>query len=293
MRARAGCLVFLTALLTLHCALAQDGHNISTDIYIKKMHHQVFDQFSLLVYGTLSLARSAVQGAVAVTGTAKLEEFDIGRVLPCNVSLPTLSVLGRLSARLGAINSGPVLAAPGSTINHSVLRGCSTLVREYIAHRRGAVPFKELGDSLVRDLGDNCVMEKSGDVKTVNSTMFFEPRPAKYSCYSVFDVMADDLRLIRDWNFAGNDSNRNVVINVIGKRAIVKDFKMVKFNAQRTLINFCSTYGSFQFFNSRIHGSVLAPSTYFTMMDVIVNGSMVTSSLTGQLVVTKQIYKPC
>ncbi len=283
----------LLPVLLIAPAAAEGGHDKSLHSYVTAAHKTAFDGFSLLVYGTLNLARSAVHGAVGVTRSASLEEFDFARELDCNASRPALTVIGTLVARMGTINNGHVLAGRGSRISHSVRRGCSQLVGRYDSYKRGAFPYEETGISLIKDSGHNCAFPVSGSVEISNSTMVFKPSKATYSCYSVFDVHADDLRLVRDWHFAGTDPSRNLIINISGRRAVMKDFKMVGFNAERTMINFCSTYGRFQFFNARIHGSILAPTTYFTMMDTIVNGSMITSSLRGQIVVMRRPYYPC
>lgn len=283
------------ALLALALALApcvcEVGHEKSVQSFTETIHKRTFDSLGLLVFGALSLVKSAVRGRVAVKGAAKMEAFDIGRdIQGCNVNNAVLTVAGKLTARMGQVHNGHIMCGRGSAINHSVRRSCSPKVEPYVEDH--VLPLGELESSLIRESGDYC-QKPPNAVMVMNGTVAsFRSRDGAYSCYTVFSAAADDLRLVKEWKYEG-DASRNVIINIRGRRATFQDFKMSGFNAARTIINICSTYARFHLYNSRFHAAVLAPTTQFSVMDTVVNGSMVVASMRGEIVVLRNLYTPC
>lgn len=283
--------VFLVAAFTACSINAQ--HEESIHSFVTAAHKRMFDQTNLMVFGNLRLAKSAVKGTVAVTGSASLEDFEFAGDKNCDVKTRALTVVGGLNARMGSINNGYTVAGRRSDISRTVRMPCSQKVVPYNPQKLSIIPYEDLQFSLIKESGDMCVSATSGEVQMENETMKFVPANNSYSCYTVFEVNPDDLRLIKRWEYTGEDPERNVIISVKGKRASMRDFAMIGFNAKRTLLLFCSSYGIFEFFNSRIHASVFAPLTTFTVMDTIVNGSMITGPLRGTLAVLKTPYLTC
>jgi len=262
-------------------------------LFVTSAHKRAFDAYSLLSYGAVRLTKSALRGAVAVVGRCSLEEFDIGRDIPqCNPKSPTLSVTGALSSRMGQIHNGYIRAGRSSSISHSVTRACTSNVQKFTNPEE----LTDVEISLIRDATETCLLPVNANANTSNPAQtVFRPSEGTYSCYSVFNVHADtfsDSKTLNNWVYIGN-SSRNIIINIIGKSTVIRDFKMSGFNAQKTLIVMCPGYGSVQLFNSRIHASILAPSTSFTSMGSIVNGSVVSGSMRGEIVVLKNTYLPC
>lgn len=283
--------LLLVVASTTTLVAADVGHEKSVNAYVESNTKRAFDLHSLLVFGSLNLMNGAVRGRVAVKGTASMENFDVARDLAsCSPEEPALTVSGALSARLGFVHNGHIMCGRGSSVHTSVRRACSPKVARYSEDPE--VSMYDMEVALIRDLGRNCALKASAEVNLTETVMSFVADNSSYSCYSTFTVQADDLSQLREWRYQG-DANRNVVINIIGKRASLTHFKMVGFNAARTLLNFCSTYGRFDILNARLHASVLAPSSRFSFSDSIVNGSMVVSSLRGQVAVLKNVYNPC
>lgn len=274
-------------------ALADVGHESSLQAFVTSAHKRAFDAYSLLSYGAVRLTKSAIRGAVAVVGRCNLEEFDIGRdILQCNPNAPSLSVTGTLTSRMGQIHNGFIRAGRSSSVSHSVTRACSSAVEKFTNPEE----LSEVEISLIRDATETCLLPANANTNTSNpAETVFRPSEGTYSCYSVFNVHKDtfsDANTINNWVYVGN-SSRNVIINIVGKSAVIRDFKMSGFNAQKTLIVMCPGYGNVQLFNARIHASILAPTTSFTSMASIVNGSVVSGSVTGEIVVLKNPYLPC
>lgn len=269
---------------------AAHAYEQSMHAFVPTLHKKLFDQANLMVFGDLRLARSAVRGNVAVTGSAEIEDFDFGSAKNCDDKSPSLTVVGSLTARMGNINNGYVIAGRGSTINHSVKMSCTKRVDD--SGKAEVPPYDDLSISLNRETADLCVASASGTTEVVNGTMLFTPGESS-SCYSTFSLETDDLRLISGWRYAGKDYYRNLIISVVGRYATFRNFRMTDFNPRRTLIIFCSSYGKFEFFDSRFQASILAPATHLTVMDTVVNGSMICSSLRGTIAVLRNPYNTC
>ncbi len=282
--------LFLLLVLLTALARGEVGHESSLQAFVTAAHKRAFDAYSLLAYGTVRLTKSAIRGTAAVVGTATLEEFDIARdVAQCNPNAPSLSVTGSLTARMGQVHNGYVLGGSGTMVSHSVRRACNPRVSKFTQVKQ----LDELEISLIRDSRETCSLPKTANTEKFNaSTTLFKPADGSYSCYSVFSVDADDLITAKEWRYEGN-STRNLIIKVTGRSASFKDFKMTGFNAARTLLVFCNNYGSLQLMNARLHSAVLSPTTAITSMGSIVNGSVVSGSMRGEIVVLHNTYEPC
>lgn len=289
-----GCVLIRTTLLIIclfvTLSRCEVGHETSLQSYVSTAHKRAFDSWSLLSYGSVRLAKSAIRGRVAVQGGAQLEEFDIGRDLTqCEPSEVVLSTTGQLQASMGAVHNGHIRGGRGSRVSHSVSRACSTSVER----ATNAGELAELERALLRDTRETCELASTATMDKQNAThAVFRPATGTYSCYSVFQVSSDDLVGAKEWRYEGSPE-RNLIITIKGRRATVRDFAMRGFNAARTLIVFCGMYGNYQLLNTRIHSSILGPTTSFTAMESIVNGSVVTGSLRGKVVILRNEYTPC
>lgn len=265
----------------------------SLDAYIPASHKTLYESYNAVVLGDASLARAAVRGPLAVMGKADLADFDVGGTGTCDKDVRTLVVGGTLTARMGAVHNGYIVVGRRSSIHHTVRRTCTSRTEQYDPHRNGDIEFAEMRANVLRETGDMCVTEATGEVHVANETLRFVPGDPGFSCYTYFKVRTDDLRLVNKWEFAGEDKSRNVVIVISGLKVDFRDFQMDGFNAKRTLIVFCSVYGSFGFFGAKLHGSVLAPATSFTMMNAIFNGSIIAGTLRGSLATLNTRYLTC
>jgi choice-of-anchor A domain-containing protein len=270
-------------------------HKESINAFIPAAHKTIFDAHNLFVLGDFNAAKSAIKGSVAVQGKAVLEEFDINANSQCNKDIRALTVGGRLNARMGAIHNGFTVAGRGSRIQHNVRMSCSSRVARYDPDALKIISFDEHRESLIKETGDICVSPVSSAVQVdkAASVIRFVPGNATYSCYAVFEVAANDLSGIKKWEFTGTDREQNVLINVKGKYSSIRDMSMVNFNAQRTLLTFCSIYGETEVFNSRLQASILAPTTSFTIMDSVLNGSMVAGDVRGKMAILNERYITC
>lgn len=285
----------LVLCIAVHPAAIFAQHEQSLDAFVPAAHKTVFESHNLLVLGNLNLAKSSVQGPVAVSGRAQLEEFDINSAGSCNEKNRALTVGGRLSASMGAIRNGYTVVGRGSRLKHNVQLACSSRVERYDARRLRIRDFEEHRTSLIKESGDICVNPVSGSVEKdlTNSVYRFTPGNTTYSCYTVFSVSVGELASIRMFEFMGSNKDQNVLILLTGKYTTLRDFSMVGFNPVRTLLVFCSVYGHIELFNARIHASILAPTTEFTSMGTVMNGSLIASGLRGKIAVLYQPYVTC
>lgn len=265
----------------------------SLNAYIPALHKRMYEEYNVLVLGDLSVTKAAFRGSLAVQGKADLADFDIAGDKMCNPDVRALVVGGALAARMGSINNGYAVVGRRSNIHHSVRMNCTNRVEQYDPVRNEDLDFPAVRIDLIRELSDLCASTGSGTVETVNETMTFDPGEIGYSCYSVFNVSTADMRLIHMWKFAGTDFYRNVIIVVSGLRSDFRDFRMEGFNPRRTLIVFCAVYGSFGLYNARFHGSLFAPTSSFTSMETIVNGSIIAASLRGSIATLNVPYVTC
>lgn len=269
----------------------------SMNAFLPAAHKTVFDTSSLFVLGSIDLAKSAVKGPVSVSGNADLNEFEFNADRPCNKHMRALTVAGRLQARMGSINNGYTVAGSGSKVQHNVRMSCTSRVEAYNPRKLMIESFEDQRESLIREHGDVCVSPPTGlvELSEDGTTLKFTPSNDTYSCYSVFRLETRDLETVTldTLEYLGKDKTQNVVLLLIGKRLSMRNMKMVGFNPRRTLLSFCSVYGKVEIHNSRIQGAVLAPTTYFTFMDSVVNGSMVTADVRGKLAVLDQSYVTC
>lgn len=271
---------------------AIDGESLNA--YIAANHKRIFDMFNVAIFGDLSVAKVAFRGAVGVQGRASLADFDVGSELQCNADTRSLVVGQALSARMGAIHGGYIVAGRGSSVHHTVQLSCSARVERYDIARNGDIDFNALRSSLMRETSDYCVKDTTGDqVRVENETMVFVVKERGFSCYATFLVPSADLRLITTWRYESNDTSRNIVIGISGSRAEFRNFQMIGFNPERTLIVFCSIFGSFGLYNSKFHGSILAPSSTFTTMETIINGSVILGGLRGSIATLNMPYETC
>jgi choice-of-anchor A domain-containing protein len=263
--------------------------------FIPAAHKTIFDMHSLFVLGDLTVAKTAVKGTVAVQGTAILEEFDINADSKCDKNSRALTVGGRLSARMGSIHNGFTVVGSRSKIQHNVRMSCSSQVATYDPDALKIISFDEHRESLIKETGDTCVSPVSSEVQIdqEKARIRFIPGNSTYSCYAVFEVAAKDFVGMKTLENMGDNPQQNVLILVKGKDSSLRNLAMTNFNAQRTLFAFCSIYGQIELYNARIQGSILAPTTSFTVMDSILNGSLVAGDLRGKLAVLKQPYITC
>lgn len=283
-------LLLLCVLLPL---LTQSEPSESVGAYIPASHTQLYNEFNAIIFGDVSLARAAVKGPLAVMGKANLADFDIAGNGDCDKDTRSLVVGGALTARMGAVNSGYTVVGRRSRIDHSVRMTCTSRVEQYDPHRNGDLEFDTMRVNVLRETGDMCVTNPTGEVENVNGTLRFSPGEPGFSCYTYFKVKTDDLRLVNKWEYASDDTFRNIVVVVSGLRVDFRDFVMEGFNAKRTLIVFCAVYGSFGFYNAKLHGSVLAPTASFTTSNTVINGSIIAGNLRGSLATLRTAYITC
>lgn len=266
----------------------------SLNAYIASTHKRVFDEFNVAIFGDLSVAKAAFRGAVAVQGRASLADFDIGGDLTCSSDSRTIVVGRTLSARVGAIHGGFVVAGRGSSLHHTVRLSCGTRMDRYDVLRNGDLDFNTVRTSLLRETADFCVGGSISDnVHVENETMTFRAGERGFSCYTTFRITVADMRLITKWRYESDDFYRNIVISVVGSRAEFRNFQMIGFNPRRTLVVFCSIYGSFDLYNSNFQASMLAPTSTFTAMETVINGSIISGGLRGSLATLNIPYLVC
>lgn len=265
----------------------------SVDAYITASHKRLFTDYNAVVFGDVSLARAAVKGPLAVMGKAVLADFEVAGTGNCDKDARSLVVGGALNARSGAVNSGYTVVGRRSHIDHSVRMTCTSRVEQYDPRRNGDIEFDTMRVSVLQETGSMCLKKANGEVESVNGTLKFMPGEPGHSCYTYFQVKADDLRLINKWEYAGDDFFRNIIIVISGQRVDFRDFIMEGFNSKRTLIVFCAVYGSFGLYDAKMHGSVLAPTASFTLSNAIINGSIIAGNLRGSLATLKTAYVTC
>lgn len=286
-------LLALLLLALLSPTLSQ--HEQSLDAFVPASHKTVFSTYSLLSLGDLNLAKSSIAGRVAVGGNADLREFEVNPTSRCDKYTPALVVEGRLTAALGSIGGGYTIAASNSKIAHSVKRACSSRTEAYDPEKQNIRSFEEHREGLIRESGQICFNPVSGDVgvDAAGDVMTLTPRKAGFSCYSVFKTSVDALAKVKRLELGGNLTETNVLINVSGKSAALRDFAMVGFNPLRTLVTFCGIQGHVEMYNTRLHASVFAPTTEFTLMGSVLNGSIIAGHIRGQMAVLHQPYNTC
>lgn len=283
-------------LATLVLGLSVSGqHEQSLDAFVPAAHKTVFESHNLLVLGDLNLAKSSVEGSLGVSGRAQVEEFEINKGRRCNKYMPAVTVGGAFLASMGSVNNGFAIVGRGSKISHNVRMSCTSRVESYDPLKQKIRSFEEHRESLIKESGDVCVNPVSGDVQldSENGVMRLIPGNSTYSCYSVFKTSVDALASVRRLELAASSSERNVLIIVTGKSATFRDFAMVNFNPERTLLTFCAVYGHIEVFNGRLHGSIFAPTTEFTFMSSVVNGSMISGGLRGKVALLNRPYYTC
>jgi choice-of-anchor A domain-containing protein len=288
-------LTFFVIILSLKHESAHAQHKESINAFIPAAHKTIFDAHNLFVLGDLNIAKTAVKGTVAVQGNAMLEEFDINANAECDKYSRALTVGGRLSARMGAVHNGFTVAGSGSKIKHNVRLSCSSRVAKYDPTALKIISFDEHRESLIKETGDVCVSPVSSKALLDKdaSLIRFVPGNDTYSCYAVFEIASNDLTGIKKLEYTGSNPNQNVLINIKGKYSSIRDLSMMNFNAQRTLLTFCSIYGEIEVFNSRLQGSILAPTTSFTVMDSVFNGSLVAGDVRGKMAILNERYVTC
>lgn len=272
---------------------AGNGETESINAYIAATHERMLKQFNVMVFGDLSVAKAAFRGAIAVQGRAEVADFDIGGDLGCDKDVRAITVGKALIARMGSVNGGYTIVGRGSKVHHSVRMKCSNRVEQYDAVHNGDVEFAEVRRSVLRETAELCVSAATGTVENANDTLRFVPGEGGFSCYTVFKLNTEQLRLVRRWQYAGDDYYRNVVIVVSGLRSELRDLRMTGFNPRRTLIVLCAVYGSLELYNARVQASVLAPTASLTTMDSIVNGSLIVGALRGSLATLNLPYVTC
>lgn len=275
-------------------AVAQ--HEQSMDAFVPAAHKSVFETYNLMVLGDLNIAKSSVEGRVAVSGKADVTEFDFNKgAAHCDKYKPALVVQGALHASMGAINNGYTITGSRSKVSHNVQMECSSRVERYNPVAQKIRTFEEHRESLIRETGDVCTNQPSGEIilDEESKVMHLTPGNATFSCYAVFKTSISDVSKVTRLEYRGTDVKRNVIINVSGKFGAWRDLAMVGFNPERTLITFCGVQGQLQLFNNRIHGSIFAPSTEITAMGSIVNGSMITANMRGKLAILYKPYRTC
>lgn len=287
---RSSLLILFCSLLPL-LALAEPSESVNA--YIPASHKQLFSDYNAVIFGDVSLARAAVKGPLAVQGKAELAEFDVAGNGNCDKDARSLVVAGKLTARMGAVNSGYTVVGSRSRIDHSVKMTCTSRVEQYDPQRNGDIEFDTQRGNVLREAGDMCVTTPTGEVEYDNGTLTFTPGDPGFSCYTFFKLQTDDLRLVNKWVYAGDDFYRNIVIVVSGLKVDFRDFVMEGFNSRRTLIVFCAIYGSFGLYNAKLHGSLLAPTASFTTSNAIINGSVIAGGLRGSLATLHTNYVTC
>jgi choice-of-anchor A domain-containing protein len=284
-------LSLLLSSLTGACA----QHEQSLDAFVPAAHKTVFELYNLLVLGDLNLAKSSVEGPVAVSGNADVTEFEFNQASRCNKYKPAVVVKGAFHASMGAINNGYMIVGRSSKVKHNVRTSCSSRVESYNPVTQKLRSFEEHREGLIRESGDVCHNPTSGDVTVdeANKVMQLTPGNNTFSCYAVFKTSVTDLAKVTRLEYMGSDKDRNVLINIAGKSGTWRDFAMVGFNPDRTLVTFCGIRGHVELFNNRLHGSIFAPTTQFTVMGSVVNGSMITSDFRGKVALLYRPYVTC
>lgn len=266
----------------------------SIHAYIPARHKLIFDEYNVMVFGDMSVAKAAIKGSLGVQGKAEMAEFDIADDKFCDNDVRSIVVGGALTARSGSIKNGYTVVGRGSQIHHSVQMPCTNRVERHDPLRNGDIDFEDARNSLIRESADMCLTPASSTVTIENSTMSFSTEDASsFSCYSYFRISTNDMRLIDTWQYNGTDYYRNVVILVIGASTEFREFRMIGFNPRRTLIVFCAVYGSYAIHNAKFHASIFAPTSSFTTMNAIINGSIIVGGLRGSIATLNQAYVTC
>lgn len=266
------------------------------DAFVPAAHKSVFESYNLMVLGNLNLAKSSVEGRVAVSGKADVSDFDVNKGADhCDKYKPALVVQGALHASKGAINNGYTITGSRSKVADSVQMECSSRVERYNPVSQKLRTFEDHRESLIRETVDVCTNQPSGEVVVdeTNKVMHLTPANMTYSCYAVFKTSVSDVAKVTRLEYKGTDAKRNVIINVGGKYGAWRDLAMIGFNPERTLITFCSFQGQVELFNNRLHGSIFAPTTEITAMGSIVNGSVISADMRGKLALLYKPYRTC
>lgn len=292
--------IFLILAISILLTPSSAQHEHSLDAFVPAAHKTVFASFNLLTLGDANLASSSIAGRVAIGGTGELHDFSINgspfAAAGCNKYAPALVAEGRVAAAMGSINNGYAITGRSSKIAHSVRMTCSSRVENYNPPLQNIRSFEEYREGLIRESGQVCFNRVSGVVGTEGASgeiMTLTPGDVNFSCYSVFKTSVSALAKIQRLEFRGNDTERNVLLNISGKSAALRDFAMVGFNPLRTLITFCGIQGHVELFNARMHGSIFAPTTQFTVMGSVLNGSLIAGHIRGKVAILDQPYSTC
>lgn len=265
----------------------------SLNAFIPSTHKRLYEEYNAIVFGDMSVAKAAFKGSIAVMGKALIEDFIIGEGKDCHKDSRSVVVAKSLTARMGSISGGYTVMGRSSKVDHTVKMPCTTRIEQYDPKRNGDMDFKPMRSAVIREAADMCISVPNGEVTTENSTMTFQDGEKELSCYSYFKVTTDQLRLVNKWEYAGTDFYRNVVIVISGFRSEFRDFRMVGFNPRRTLVVFCAVYSAMAFSNAKFHASILAPTTSFTAMETIINGSIIVGAIRGSLATLDLPYVTC
>lgn len=266
----------------------------SINAYIPAHHKVMFDEYNAMVFGDLSVAKAAFRGALAVQRKAEMSDFDIAADKTCDNDVRSLVVGGSLTARSGTVHNGYTVVGRWSRIHHSVRLPCTNRVERHDPMRNGDIDFDEARRALSREAARMCLTKPTGTITVENSTMIFQPEAEEtFSCYTYFLVKTTDLRLITVWQYNGEDYYRNVVITVSGSRAEFRNFRMLGFNPKRTLIVFCTVYGSYTVADAKLHASIFAPTASLSTMNAIINGSIIVGNLRGSIATLNMPYVTC
>ncbi len=133
---------FVAFFLTLFLSSSAQ-HESSLDAFVPAAHKTAFEGHSLLALGNVDLAKSAVHGKLAASGRIQLEEFEVNKDSKCNKYLPAIITAGSLSASMGAINNGFIIAGRYSKIQHNVRMSCTSRVESYNPTRQKMRSFEE------------------------------------------------------------------------------------------------------------------------------------------------------
>lgn len=283
--------ILLSSLGRLSTAQVSAGETLNA--YITAVHKRVFDDFNVAIFGDLSVTKAAFRGAIGVQERATLADFDIGGDFACDPDRRSVVAGQTLSARLGAINGGYIVAGRGSSIHHTVKLSCSNRVERYDVIRNGDLDFSSVRSLLLKEAAEYCINAPSENVRVENETMIFQAGERNFSCYTSFRISTTDLRLIKTWKLESDDEYRNIIIAVSGTKAEFREFQMIGFNPRRTLIVLCSVYSTFSMFNAKVQGSLLGPTSSFTTMETVINGSAILGSLRGSLATLNVPYITC
>lgn len=287
-------LILVVLSSTWRCSAAQVSAGETLNAYIKATHKRVFDEFNVAIFGDLSVTKAAFRGAIGVQERATLADFDVGGDFACDPDRRSMVVGRTLSARMGAIHGGYIVAGRGSSIHHTVKLSCSNRVERYDVVRNGDVDFDSVRRLLLKESAEYCVNTAPAEnVRVENETMIFQAGERGVSCYTSFRVSTADLRLIKTWRLESDDHYRNIIVVLSGSKAEFRDFQMIGFNPRRTLIVLCSIYSSFSLFNAKIQGSIMGPTSMFTTMETIINGSVIMGGLRGSIATLNVPYITC